>query len=977
MTNIETKIKKISKAVFGIAIALSIAVLSSNSAFAAALSKNSYSPKLKIGGLLPECTYPQKSGGGACLQALNAQSCLNTAPFSPIGRGVSSEMCARGKSWCARNDPGKKHKRCKNVAKGIVKNHEGYDYSAACGTAIYAPCDGRITQCLSGSSAGIYFKCDSAAVCGKDIQYRFYHNSTCGAKKAYKKGQRIGSSGNVRGYPCHMHIEIREGGVLLDPMNSGFDSYVCGCKNNKKVNRLSCYTGGSAVATAAVDTGYEDSGGGLTTASADAAAETSGATEPIDEDCVYGVVSENYRQAGCFFCKPFRILFNTASVMAKSSYDALAGAVSIIVIIAFAIWLAVTILKFVSSFETKEPRAMINTLLQQTFRVLVIFFLLQGPISEILSLTLDPVFATGMKLAQLGGASAAGSTPAECNLSGDVGGDLSVTTDGGLSPAMGNGIICTIKTIQDQIIDIIAIARISWCFAWEKSTLWIPSFGYLFTAVGFFVAGFIMIFGYPFLLVDSVLKMSISMALFPAALGAFAFKITAHYLKKIWETFMNAIFVFIFLSLIILIISTIAQQYMTEIITDDVKNGENAILWFMIGAIKVLFVLFLGWAVLGEAKQFADKFAKDGVGLQDIGSKTGSAAAAVTKWGAKKAGKYGWKGSKAIGGYAMENAQHGLRKLKAGFADSDFAQENLAATDDDGNALLDENGNQLYNDYSPTLGNAWNRIRGRKTFRSYQKDSNGNVRETKMTVKNSQMQTDDEGKITDGIRKVTESDAFGSVTHRYDKNGNEQKTTTKTSKALSRLVNSAGEVDTQALNNFMQNSLLSEKEKGLMIMNQLINKRMGSYVGGSLDEHYVDRDIDVSTDDKGNQSITIRQTNEDGTKTVFNAEFKGDNRVMTSISTMGDDNSGVIYSTDGIVQCKTIIEQKDGEVNIERRFSVSNYYSNYTVRPVFIDGSVAANIDRSKILFSDDDMKAFGEQVRKEGNKAYDLTEFL
>ena len=80
--------------------------------------------------------------------------------------------------------------------------------------------------------------------------------------------------------------------------------------------------------------------------------------------------------------------------MAKNSYDALAGAVSIIVIIAFAIWLAVTILKFVSSFETKEPRAMINTLLQQTFRVLVIFFLLQGPISEILSLTLDPVFAT-------------------------------------------------------------------------------------------------------------------------------------------------------------------------------------------------------------------------------------------------------------------------------------------------------------------------------------------------------------------------------------------------------------------------------------------------------------------------------------------------------------------------------------------------------------------------------------------------------
>lgn len=995
MTDIETKIKKIFKIATSAVLLFGIAFFCTN-ASAANLSKNSYSPNLKISGLLPECTYPQKTGGGKCLEQLNAKSCLNTTPFSPIGRGVSSEMCARGKDWCARNDPGRKHRRCQNVAKGIVKNHEGYDMSASCGTAIFAPCDGKITQCkTSGSSAGLYFKCDSEAVCGKNIEFRFYHNQGCKPNGHYTKGKQIGAAGSVSGYPCHMHIEIRENGVLLDPMNPGFDNYVCGCKNNEKVNRLNCFTGGAAPATEPVDTGYDMT---ATAATGEAIADANGGQPQLEENCTYAIVAENYQQAGCIFCKPFKILFNTASIMAKVSYDALAEAVAIVVVIAFAIWMAVIIMQFISSFEIKEPRIMIKTLLNQAFRVLVIVVILKGPMGDILSLTLDPVFSTGLKIAQIGGGLVAGDNPAECNLTsggdavaiGDTGtvkavgtgDDLSVVGSdvGGLSPEMGNGIICTVKSIQDQIMDIMAIARVCWCLAWEDASVLglIPNFGYILTSIAFFVAAFLLMMIYPFLLVDSMLKMAIAIALFPAALGAFAFKVTSQYLIKIWKVFLDAIFTFIFLSLIILIISAIAKQYIAEIITDDVKNGAimGPIMWYTVGAAKIMFVLFLGWAVLHEAKDFAGKFSESTMQVGDIGSKTGSAfGGAVKGVVAKPAAKLGIKAIKKGGSLAKENLGHLARSGKERLSHTTMAQ-GLAAKDDKGNLLKDDDGNQLYEDYAPTVSNMWNRLRGRKTFRSYKKDANGNVMETRTTIKGD-FERDAQGRIKTkdgGTKTVTQSDAYGSVTHKEMADGSIAVTKQKNRAAIKKLVNKRGELDTEAMNAFIQNSLLSEKDKNLMIMSQLMKDRMGSYTGGSLDGIHKQRQVsDIQTDSDGNKYIKVEQINEDGTKSTFTATFHPNNRVMTTVTTVGGDGKGYSYATDGIIQRKTIINGNKEE----HIYSVASHYSNQTTRPVYIDGSVATNIDENNILFSKEDMTRFGEQVRTKGNKAYDLSEFL
>ena len=87
-----------------------LSVLACFATDAAAQKSATYdSPYLKISGKLPECSYPQKRGGGDCLRKMNSNSCMDTTPFQMSGKaayGVSSEMCARGHEWCEHNKSG-------------------------------------------------------------------------------------------------------------------------------------------------------------------------------------------------------------------------------------------------------------------------------------------------------------------------------------------------------------------------------------------------------------------------------------------------------------------------------------------------------------------------------------------------------------------------------------------------------------------------------------------------------------------------------------------------------------------------------------------------------------------------------------------------------------------------------------------------------------------------------------------------------
>ena len=121
---------------------------------------------------------------------------------------------------------------------------------------------------------------------------------------------------------------------------------------------------------------------------------------------------ESYRSSfkTCIFCDIFGVLFNTASTVAKKSYNALADGVIMLVCVGFALWLGITVMQFISSMEQKNPSILVKTILNKAFLVLIVVTLLRLNSADFFRLAMEPIFNTGFKLAQIATEGANGET---------------------------------------------------------------------------------------------------------------------------------------------------------------------------------------------------------------------------------------------------------------------------------------------------------------------------------------------------------------------------------------------------------------------------------------------------------------------------------------------------------------------------------------------------------------------------------------
>ena len=892
----------------------------------------------------------------------NSGNCVNTMPTSGVSR-VPEDVCFRGEGW-SRKRP-----------------HQGMDYAAPLNAPVTAAADGVVKRATGNIAEPPTGNCNSYGNviyiehegCEGKYSTRYGHlhsiapNIKAGTR--VKKGDVIGYVGGTGG-ACgryHLHFEMRgPSDELINPLCDEVQK-ICNC-DAKKTPLQECRN-------AKFEAGSPAEIGEST-----AAISSTGLNQPSEKCHSYDEVRQDYRDSGCYFCKPFVILFNTGSSMARKSFDALAGAVKTVVYIAVALWLAIITLRFVSSMEIKEPRNYVKTVLNQMFRVLIVILLLDGGLDQILYYTIDPVFMTGLRIAQT-----AGRISEECDL-----GDLTVlaSKEGGLPQEMGIGILCTIKSVQDQIGDVFALGHMLVCLSFhDMASLFglIPNFAYLISGVVIWIAAFALLLVYPFLLIDGVLKLSIAVALLPAAVGGFAFKATSKYLNKVWETFLNGMFSFIFLSIIILIISSVAADEVAKILQD--RDGMNAIqrlMWWGTEFLKIAFICFLGWAVLSEAKSFTDKFAS-GIRLgQDIGGDTGSTA---LEYGAKKPGKAVLKAGGAVLGATGEFAKNvagsysnNIRmNANKKFAESGWGDKNAftrtvsstfglarKAVDKDGNVETDEEGNVMYD----TTGFI-QRLRGREERTSFNKTAS-NIKQTS-TVRD---------RNTHNTIKKTENDRFGKIKSRYDGKGNKISTEGELRSITGGdLCRKDGSVNMQKIETFLQNANFSKEQKELMIAQKLMQERLNSgYKGGTLDDTVTSRSVDISTDNQGRKTVTIKQTGIDHSSTVVKMTYGANNRVLMEAQTINADNKGVGFATDGIIERKSYITHSlndhGGETTVfEHRYAFSKYYSDRTSRPLYANGDMANGIPQKEILFGKQDMDLFVDQVKRKGNKYYSFKE--
>ena len=681
----------------------------------------------------------------------------------------------------------------------------------------------------------------------------------------------------------------------------------------------------------------------------------------VDKECNISSYRDSFQT--CIFCDIFEVLFNTASVVAKKSYNALADGVITLVCVGFALWLALTVMQFISSMEQKNPSILVKTILNKAFVVLIVVMILRLDSVEFFRLALEPLFNTGFKLAQLVMEGADGS---KCSGGYNI---LLPQDGGGLPSSMGVSIVCTIETIQDKLLDIMALGSTSICIAVHKEAYFgipiFPHLGYLIVGVCLWLAAIMLMVIYPFLLIDSVLQLCVSTALLPAAIGAYAFKATQKYVGKVWDVFLNCMFNFVFLALIMFILTS----GLDTILTDVGVTGNSALkgagdsssytvilkdlAWWGTNFLKLVFYMVLGWAVLGEANTFAGSFAK-GAGIKGIGANVGGlAASTATKIGVGTLGA-AWDASEKVGDAIKERGKEAFNThIKAPYQ-AMVANRRAEKIENSDKATIDANGNKSLQHRT------WY---GRKVTDTLQVNPDGskNVVRTKNSLLGSKASS-------------VENDKFIQTKKIYDKDGNIIKEETRMNTAAGKsLLNRDGTRNEVAIHAIKNGSSMSQDDIDKALMQQMLSERMGGVAGADMNREFKSRSMERSLDDKGREVIRVKQLNTDGSTSIFQMT-KGEKRDMLSYTRIAKNGKAESYSSDGIINKKSSFKlDKDGKIDaksVKNNYAFAKNFNHANTRSMDSNGKFNRDIPVDQIMMSEEDMALFKEQIATYGKDA-------
>ena len=684
----------------------------------------------------------------------------------------------------------------------------------------------------------------------------------------------------------------------------------------------------------------------------------------------------NYRNSfkDCIFCSIFAILFDTASQLAAKAYPVLEQGIEALVLVGMALWLAMLVLKYVSSFETKDPRNLAKEIFNQAFVVIVVIILLRAGATQLMNLILTPIFETGMQLAQMAVAGSGGETCNPQSLEGIN------EIEGGLPVSMGQSIVCTIDAIQNKILDIMAVGSAALCagfylYSWGGIVIF-PHLGFVITGLLLWISALLMLIIYPWLLIDCVLQMCIASIMLPVAVGAYAFKYTRKmFVAKVWGTFLEAMFMFMFLSLVISVLllsldSVMAEAFDKKLLEAGTGNNDfdmllDGIGWWSVNCLKLVFVMLLGWAVLGEAKAFASQFAS-GIHVESIGSNVGTLAMSGVKGAGVAAFGVGKSAVTKAGGMIGDTLSEKANDFKQSYQANNMSRRMQKLANQ---GTMDEDGKLSYKNAFGrkfTLGEdgqsySYKNWRGQTVTKKITKDDQGR---SIITV------------ATTGARsgRTTEVSNDGYIRNRIvrDKNGNiiSQKTEMTTA-AGKYLINNDGTINQVALNNIMQNSAFGKDIINTAVTEQLMRERLPGLDFERNGRNIKSQRISTAQDANGNTIFTVSRTYEDGMIINLSMAMGENNRVMTSAEQILANNEAVLYASDGIINKQSNYRYRQGKIDESSRvnqFSFTNYYNSRYGKPMDSLGYLAGGLSRNDILFGDSDFEEFKEHIATYGN---------
>lgn len=219
---------------------------------------------------------------------------------------------------------------------------------------------------------------------------------------------------------------------------------------------------------------------------------------------------------GCWTCSFFQLAFVTVNNVSRTLLPKVAGSCVGLIAVGYGLWLAIFILKYVSSMKEPDVAAFWKGLAEQTFWAAMGAGLLRdlagGGLGSALTSFAEPVF-TGFV---------------------DVG--LTVVSGTGAAPCppAGNAetsMICLVRALQDKLN---FGAGISWMGIFLGPTVFVMLIGLI-----IFVVSSIMMVRFPLLMLDGVFRYAIAICMLPLGVSAYIFKPTRKYTGKVAMMFME------------------------------------------------------------------------------------------------------------------------------------------------------------------------------------------------------------------------------------------------------------------------------------------------------------------------------------------------------------------------------------------------------------------------------------------------------
>lgn len=666
-----------------------------------------------------------------------------------------------------------------------------------------------------------------------------------------------------------------------------------------------------------------------------------------DESCLPKDYYATY--SGCLFCPLFRVVFNASSQMTKLAIDKLSSPIYHLVILAFALWIALEVLKLVSSPETKDIKDFFAATINKAFVVLLVVIVLQNGAADFMNLALDPIFNTGMKIAEetlspekMNDTGKDKTTSITCEK------DSQLTNEGALPNSMGNSILCVMRLVQNSAAKVAAIGSATMCASMSDDynfLYFIPHFGLLLTGLGFWIGAMLIIIGVPWMMLDCVVQLAVAGMMLPAAIGFYAFKPTRRYTKPVWNSFLSTMFNFLFMSLMVLMLmaafdvimdDTAGKEISQYVLSNDFDFDAflDKIGWFTMPFLKIVFVLLLIWALLPEAMAFADNFASGMMqtsssgGKPNIGSKIGTMGASLTKSVfqrtalpiGKAAGKVGWGWTKG----ATRGTVHGVRRGITSIQKNRTKKYGTAKTNADGSTTYTRTSKRWFGlggtrTTSYTVGG--NSDETLNVTTKYKKLGIRGLRDAETTKQKGDLYTISTKKVRN--RKTGQMEIVQDGKIRY--NSSDPK----------KLFNQKGEIKTAEFTRLMNSSDDQIKAATLKtIMQQRLQGR----------NDIVNNSNSIKTEllkDRSGNVTGYREYLKNGTVRDMRFSIKG-NRIKTDFTELDKKGNGVRLSTDGVINRKQTFKaqvQHDANGNItsvkpdaksvKTTYGLTKYYERY------------------------------------------------